>query len=259
MVGATVNGNGRLVVFVTTVGAGTRLAEIVRLLEQAQGSKAPVQRLVDRVSSVFVPIVLGIAAATFAGWLAFTDVTPGAAMLHAVAVLLIACPCALGLATPAAIMAGTGRAAELGVLFKGGEVFEAARGADVVLLDKTGTVTDGAMRLAEVVPVAGVGADEVLAIAAAAEAGSEHPIALAVLDAARERGIVVPAGAEHTVEPGTGARAVVEGVEMRVSRPDALPPALTATVDGARLEGTVSVRRVARRACPWASSRSPTG
>jgi len=237
VVGATVNGNGRLVVFVTTVGAGTRLAEIVRLLEQAQGSKAPVQRLVDRVSSVFVPIVLGIAAATFAGWLAFTDVAPGAAMLHAVAVLLIACPCALGLATPAAIMAGTGRAAELGVLFKGGEVFEAARGADVVLLDKTGTVTDGAMRLAEVVPVAGVGADEVLAIAAAAEAGSEHPIALAVLDAARERGIVVPAGAEHTVEPGTGARAVVEGVEMRVSRPDALPPALTATVTALASKG----------------------
>jgi cation-transporting ATPase V len=230
VVGATVNGNGRLVVFVTTVGAGTRLAEIVRLLEQAQGSKAPVQRLVDRVSSVFVPIVLGIAAATFAGWLAFTDVTPGAAMLHAVAVLLIACPCALGLATPAAIMAGTGRAAELGVLFKGGAVFEAARGADIVLLDKTGTVTEGVMRLAEVVPVDGVEADEVLAIAAAAEAGSEHPIALAVIDAARERGVEVPAGSDHAVEPGTGARAVVDGVEMRVGRPDGLPPDLTATV-----------------------------
>ena len=230
VVGATVNGNGRLVVFVTTVGAGTRLAEIVRLLEQAQGSKAPVQRLVDRVSSVFVPIVLAVAAATFAGWLALSDVTPGAAMLHAVAVLLIACPCALGLATPTAIMAGTGRAAELGVLFKGGQVFEAARGADVVLLDKTGTVTDGAMRVAEVVPIAGVGADEVLAIAAAAEAGSEHPIALAVLDAARERGVATPAGTEHMVEPGTGARAVVDGVEMRVGRPDGLPPDLMATV-----------------------------
>ena len=237
VVGATVNGNGRLLVFVTTVGAGTRLAEIVRLLEQAQGSKAPVQRLVDRVSSVFVPIVLGIAAATFAGWLVLTDVTPGAAMLHAVAVLLIACPCALGLATPAAIMAGTGRAAELGVLFKGGAVFEAARGADVVLLDKTGTVTDGAMRLAEVVPVAGVEADEVLAVAAAAEAGSEHPIALAVLDAARERGIATPAGAEHRVEPGTGARAVVDGVEMRVGRPDALPQVLTATVTALASKG----------------------
>ena len=230
VVGATVNGNGRLVVFVTTVGAGTRLAEIVRLLEQAQGSKAPVQRLVDRVSSVFVPIVLGIAAATFAGWLAFTDVAPGTAMLHAVAVLLIACPCALGLATPAAIMAGTGRAAELGVLFKGGAVFEAARGADIVLLDKTGTVTEGVMRLAEGVPIAGIEADEVLTIAAAAEAGSEHPIALAVIEAAGERGIAVPAGSEHAVEPGTGALAVVDGVEMRVGRPDALPPELTAAV-----------------------------
>jgi cation-transporting ATPase V len=230
VVGATVNGNGRLVVFVTTVGAGTRLSEIVRLLEQAQGSKAPVQRLVDRVSSVFVPIVLGIAAATFTGWVAFTDVTPGVAMLHAVAVLLIACPCALGLATPAAIMAGTGRAAELGVLFKGGAVFEAARGADIVLLDKTGTVTEGAMRLAEVVPVAGVDVDEVLGIAAAAEAGSEHPIALAVIDAARRRGVEVPVGSGHAVEPGSGAVAVVAGVEMRVGRPDALPPELTASV-----------------------------
>jgi heavy metal translocating P-type ATPase len=237
VVGATVNGNGRLVVFVTTVGAGTRLAEIVRLLEQAQGSKAPVQRLVDRVSAVFVPIVLGIAAATFAGWLAFTDITPGGAMLHAVAVLLIACPCALGLATPAAIMAGTGRAAELGVLFKGGEVFEAARGADIVLLDKTGTVTEGVMRLAEVVPDAGVEADEVLAIAAAAETGSEHPIALAVLEAARERGVEVPAGSDHAVEPGTGALAVVEGVEMRVGRPDGLPPELTAAVSGLAAQG----------------------
>jgi heavy metal translocating P-type ATPase len=237
VVGATVNGNGRLVVFVTTVGAGTRLAEIVRLLEQAQGSKAPVQRLVDRVSAVFVPIVLGIAAATFAGWLAFTDITPGGAMLHAVAVLLIACPCALGLATPAAIMAGTGRAAELGVLFKGGEVFEAARGADIVLLDKTGTVTEGVMRLAEVVPVAGVEADEVLAIAAAAETGSEHPIALAVLEAAQERGVEVPAGSDHAVEPGTGALAVVEGVEMRVGRPDGLPPELTAAVSGLAAQG----------------------
>jgi heavy metal translocating P-type ATPase len=237
VVGATVNGNGRLVVFVTTVGAGTRLAEIVRLLEQAQGSKAPVQRLVDRVSAVFVPIVLGIAAATFAGWLAFTDITPGGAMLHAVAVLLIACPCALGLATPAAIMAGTGRAAELGVLFKGGEVFEAARGADIVLLDKTGTVTEGVMRLAEVVPDAGVEADEVLAIAAAAETGSEHPIALAVLEAAQERGVEVPAGSDHAVEPGTGALAVVEGVEMRVGRPDGLPPELTAAVSGLAAQG----------------------
>ena len=128
VVGATVNGNGRLVVFVTTVGAGHAARRDRAAARAAQGSKAPVQRLADRVSAVFVPVVLAIAAATFVGWFAFTEATPGAAMLHAVAVLLIACPCALGLATPAAIMAGTGRAAELGVLFKGGEVFEAARG-----------------------------------------------------------------------------------------------------------------------------------
>ncbi|MDP9242367.1 MAG: heavy metal translocating P-type ATPase, partial [Actinomycetota bacterium] len=122
VVGASINGTGRLLVFVTKVGANTRLAGIVRLLQAAQGSKAPVQRLADRVSAVFVPIVMVIALGTFLGWYAADPQAPGVAMLHAVAVLLIACPCALGLATPAAIMAGTGRAAELGVLFKGGEV-----------------------------------------------------------------------------------------------------------------------------------------
>ena len=155
VVGASINGHGRLVVFVTKVGANTKLSEIVRLLETAQGSRAPVQRLADRVSSIFVPVVMLVALATFAGWLVAANAEPGQALLHAVAVLLIACPCALGLATPAAIMAGTGRAAELGILFKGGEVFETAHAADVVLLDKTGTVTEGAMRLADVVPLGG--------------------------------------------------------------------------------------------------------
>src|SRR5438093_9888393 len=164
VVGASINGNGRLVVFITKVGAGTKLSEIVRLLQQAQGSKAPVQRLADRISSVFVPVVLAIASATFGGWVFLAGAHPGTGLLHAVAVLLIACPCALGLATPAAIMAGTGRAAELGVLFKGGEVFEAMRGADIVLLDKTGTVTEGAMRLAKVIPSDGIASDEVLGL-----------------------------------------------------------------------------------------------
>jgi len=231
VVGATVNGNGRLVVFVTTVGAGTRLAEIVRLLDEAQGSKAPVQRLADRVSAVFVPIVLTIAAATFVGWIALTEATMGAAMLHAVAVLLIACPCALGLATPAAIMAGSGRAAELGVLFKGGEVFEAARGADVVLLDKTGTVTDGVMRLTDLVPSSGVTDLELLAAAAAAEAGSEHPIAEAIIGKARDLGIDVPCGEAHRVEPGLGAVTTVDGREIRVGRAGALPRAMQDEVE----------------------------
>ena len=127
VVGASINGHGRLVVFVTTVGSATKLAGIVRLLEQAQGSKAPVQRTADRISSVFVPIVMAIAVGTFLGWVVLTSVSTADALLYSIAVLIIACPCALGLATPVAIMAGTGRAAELGVLFKGGEVFERAR------------------------------------------------------------------------------------------------------------------------------------
>jgi P-type Cu+ transporter len=232
VVGASVNGHGRLVVFVTKVGANTKLAEIVRLLQAAQGSKAPVQRLADRISSIFVPIVLAIALATFVGWTVLTDEGLGQALLHATAVLLIACPCALGLATPAAIMAGTGRAAELGVLFKGGEVFETARSADVVLLDKTGTVTEGSMTLAGVIAVNGATEGQVLAWAAAAEAGSEHPIARAVIEGARARGIDVPAATSHAVQPGAGATAAVDGAEVRVGRPEGLPPAMLELADG---------------------------
>lgn len=231
VVGASINGHGRLVVFVTKVGANTKLAEIARLLQAAQGSKAPVQRLADRISSVFVPIVMAIAGLTFLGWMVAANAGAGTALLHAVAVLLIACPCALGLATPAAIMAGTGRAAELGVLFKGGEVFEAARRTDVILLDKTGTVTEGVMTLAEVVSVNGASEGQVLAWAAATESGSEHPIARAVVQGARSRAISVPSATEHVVQPGAGAVAVVDGAEVRVGRPAGLPPALEAEAD----------------------------
>ena len=231
VVGASVNGHGRLVMFVTMVGANTKLAAIVRLLQAAQGSKAPVQRLADRISSVFVPIVMALAAATFAGWVLLAHVGPGQALLHATAVLLIACPCALGLATPAAIMAGTGRAAELGVLFKGGEVFESARSADVVLLDKTGTVTEGVMELVAVRAVNGATEDQVLAWAAATESGSEHPIARAVVAGASARGIQVPASSGHAALPGAGAIAIVEGNEVRVGRPQGLPPALSDLAD----------------------------
>ena len=226
VVGAAINGHGTLVVFVTKVGANTKLAEIVRLLEAAQGSKAPVQRTADRVAAIFVPVVMTIALLTFAGWAVFTDVGPGAALLHAVAVLLIACPCALGLATPAAIMAGTGRAAELGVLFKGGAVFETARAADTVLLDKTGTVTEGVMAVVEVVPANGLDADGALALAAAVEARSEHPIGRAVVEAAREKVLRVPEASGHTALPGAGMLAFVGGDEVRVGRPEGLPPAL---------------------------------
>ncbi|MGE5226990.1 MAG: heavy metal translocating P-type ATPase [Planctomycetaceae bacterium] len=237
VVGASINGRGRLVVFVTKVGANTKLAEIVRLLEAAQGSKAPVQRLADRISAVFVPVVMAIAALTFVGWVWVGGVGPGQALLHATAVLLIACPCALGLATPAAIMAGTGRAAELGVLFKGGEVFEAARAADIVLFDKTGTVTQGTMALADVIAVNGADEAQVLAWAAATEAGSEHPIARAVVDGARARGVSVPEASAHAVEPGAGATGVLDGARLRVGRATGLPPAMEEMADGLARRG----------------------
>jgi heavy metal translocating P-type ATPase len=243
VVGASINGHGRLVVFVTRVGANTKLSEIVRLLERAQGSKAPVQGLADRVSSIFVPVVMLVALATFLGWLVLANAEPGESLLHAVAVLLIACPCALGLATPAAIMAGTGRAAELGILFKGGEVFETARAADVVLLDKTGTVTEGAMRLADVLPLGGFTTDEVLALAAAAESGSEHPVARAVIEGARA--VDIPRAAGHTIEPGAGASVMIDGHVVAVERPERLPEELDDQVDRLSARGltTFLIRR----------------
>jgi heavy metal translocating P-type ATPase len=237
VVGASINGRGRLLVFITKTGSNTALSQIVRLLQQAQGSKAPVQRIADRISSIFVPIVIGVAVTTFGGWVLLTGVSPGAAMLHAVAVLLIACPCALGLATPAAIVAGTGRAAELGVLFKGAEVFETVRAADVILLDKTGTVTEGRMTLAEVIGVNGVSEDRLLAWAAATEAGSEHPIAKAVVEGARARGVDVPRANDHAVLPGAGAVATLDGAVLRVGRPEGLPPALSKEADRLAKEG----------------------
>ena len=239
--GASVNGLGRIVVFVTTVGEQTRLAEIARLLRHAQGSRAPVQRLADRVSAVFVPIVVVIAAATFAGWALLGDDGPGAALLHAVAVLLIACPCALGLATPAAIMAGAGRAAEIGVLFKGGEVFEAARDVDVVLLDKTGTLTEGRMTLGGVVAVSGEHPSEVLALAAAVESGSEHPIARAIVEGVSDRGVRVPGASDHEVRPGVGASASVGGIRVEVGRPNGLPDELSTAVHALSLDGATAV------------------
>ncbi|HTG46972.1 MAG TPA: heavy metal translocating P-type ATPase [Actinomycetota bacterium] len=269
VVGASINGTGRLVVFVSTVGANTRLAGIVRLLQAAQGSKAPVQRLADRISAVFVPVVLAIAAATFVGWAVLSDVGVGTSLLHATAVLVIACPCALGLATPAAVMAGTGRAAELGILFRGGEVFERARDVDTVLLDKTGTLTEGAMTLAAIVPAPGSSDDEVLGLAAAAESGSEHPIARAVVDAARTRGITLPTAAATEVRPGAGAVAFVDGVEVTVGRPVDLDPDLAADAGqlaargltpfavgrGARTVGLLAVADRVRPEAPGAVAR----
>ncbi len=215
--GATVNTSGRVVVEATRVGSETALAQIARLVEQAQGSKAPVQRLADRISAVFVPVVLVVAALTLVVWLAVTG-EADSAFTAAVAVLIIACPCALGLATPTAIMVGTGRAAQLGIVIKGGDVLEATRTVDAVLLDKTGTITEGQMHLVDVVVAPGGDAGTVLARAASVEEGSEHPIARAVVGGARERGLDVRPPSGFVNEPGRGARGTVDGVEVRVGR-----------------------------------------
>src|SRR5215211_1792150 len=180
--GATIAHDGRLVVRATRVGAETALAQIARLVDEAQSGKAPVQRLADRVAGVFVPVVVAIAAATFVGWLA-SGADASDAFTATVAVLVIACPCALGLATPTALMVGTGRGAQLGILVRGPEVLEATRRVDTVVLDKTGTVTEGRMAVVGTAPAAGVQPEELLGYAAAVEHASEHPIARAVVAA----------------------------------------------------------------------------
>ena len=217
--GATVNTSGRLVVEATKVGSDTALAQIARLVEQAQGSKAPVQRLADRISAVFVPVVLVLAALTLVVWLAVTG-EADRAFTAAVAVLIIACPCALGLATPTAIMVGTGRAAQLGIVIKGGEVLEATRTVDVAVLDKTGTLTEGRMRLVDVVPAPGVDPSDLLHRAGSVEDASEHPIARAVATGASERGAALVAPTAFVNEPGRGARGKIDGIETRVGRSD---------------------------------------
>jgi Cu+-exporting ATPase len=212
--GGTVNGQGALRVQADRVGADSVLAQIVRLVGHAQSTRAPVQAMADRVSAVFVPAVLVVAGVTFAVWYV---VGPEPRLLHAlvafVTVTVIACPCAMGLATPTALVVGMGRGATLGVLIKNGEALERAAGVDTVVLDKTGTVTEGRPVVAGVVVAAGAGIDERAAIASAAavEASSEHPIASAVLQAARERGVAIPAATEFAAAPGGGVRGVVDG------------------------------------------------
>ena len=216
--GATINTFGRLVIRATKVGAETALAQIARMVEEAQAGKAPIQRLVDRVSAVFVPIVIGISLATLAGWLLLTgDAT--AAFSAAVAVLIIACPCALGLATPTALMVGTGRGAQLGILIKGPEVLERTRRVTTIVLDKTGTVTEGRMWLADVTPAPGVARDELLRVAGAVEDASEHPIARAIAERARDELGALPPVERFTNRAGLGVEAVVEGHAVVVGRP----------------------------------------
>jgi len=217
--GATINTYGRLVVRATRVGAETALAQVARLVAEAQAGKAPIQRLVDRVSSVFVPVVIVLSLATLAGWLGFTG-DAADAFTAAVAVLIIACPCALGLATPTALMVGTGRGAQLGILIKGPEVLEQTRKITTVVLDKTGTVTEGKMELVEVVPLNGATRGDVLRLAGAVEYASEHPIAQAIARAAAAEVGTLPAVSDFRNLPGLGVRGVVEGVEVEVGRRD---------------------------------------
>ena len=208
VVGATVNAGGRLVVEATRVGADTQLAQMARLVEQAQNGKAQVQRLADRISAVFVPVVIALAVATFAGWVAIGG-GAAAAFTAAVAVLIIACPCALGLATPTALMVGTGRGAQLGLLIKGPEVLESTRRVDTIVLDKTGTVTTGDMTLLDAVAADGEDLDQVIRLAGALEHASEHPIAHAIARGATERVGTLPQVRDFANEEGLGVRGTV--------------------------------------------------
>jgi P-type Cu+ transporter len=234
--GATVNTFGRLVVRATRVGEETALAQIARLVAEAQSGKAPIQRLVDRVSSVFVPIVLALSLATLVGWLVATGAATDA-FSAAVAVLIIACPCALGLATPTALMVGTGRGAQLGILIKGPEVLERTRRITTIVLDKTGTVTQGKMELAGVVTCSEASRGDVLRLAGAVEAASEHPIAHAVATAARREVGALPAVTGFRNMPGHGVVGTVEGHAVEVGRRDG---AIAVSWDGTR-RATLSV------------------
>ena len=235
--GGTLNTSGRLVVRATRVGADTAVAQIARLVTEAQAGKAPVQRLADRISGVFVPVVVAISLATLAGWLVFTG-DAGAAFTAAVAVLIIACPCALGLATPTALLVGTGRGAQLGILIRGPEILERTRRATTVLLDKTGTVTDGRMTLVDALPAEGTTREELLRLAGAAEDGSEHPVARAIADAARAELGSLPAAERFVSSAGIGVTAFVEGREVTVGRPSG-PVPHEGTVAEASWDGAV--------------------
>ncbi len=219
--GATINTSGRIVVRATRVGSQTALAQIARLVSDAQAGKAPVQRLADRVSAVFVPVVIGISLLTLAGWL-LAGASATAAFTAAVAVIVIACPCALGLATPTALMVGTGRGAQLGIVIRGPEILERTRQVTTIVLDKTGTVTEGRMAVAAVVAGPGTPVDELLLLAAGAESASEHPIARAIAEYGRAQLGAIPAAEDFRNQAGLGIQAVVHDHAVLVGRPSYL-------------------------------------
>ncbi|MGH8067546.1 MAG: heavy metal translocating P-type ATPase [Candidatus Entotheonellia bacterium] len=215
VIGATLNKTGSCIFEATKVGQDTTLAQIVRLVEEAQGSKAPMQRLADTISGYFVPVVLGLAMLTFVGWLLFGPAPAlTMALTAAIAVLIIACPCALGLATPTAIMVGTGKAAEYGILIRGGEVLEQARKIDTIVLDKTGTLTRGKPAVTQVIAANGLTEAGLLRLAAAVEVGSEHPLGEAIVERARERRLDLPKAEAFAAVTGKGVRAQVDGREV---------------------------------------------
>jgi Cu+-exporting ATPase len=247
VVGATVNAGGRLVVRATRIGADTQLAQMGRLVTAAQSGKAPVQRLADRISAVFVPVVIVLALITLGVWLASGEGS-AAAFTAAVAVLIIACPCALGLATPTALLVGTGRGAQLGILIKGPEILESTRKVDTVILDKTGTVTTGQMSLVDVVPAPGTSADDVLCLVGALEDASEHPVGKAIAAAAKSRLASLPPVESFTNTQGLGVQGVVDGHAVVAGRQRfladwsiTLGPELTAAKNEAEAAGRTAV------------------
>ena len=245
--GASVNAGGRLVVRATKIGSDTALAQIAKLVTDAQTGKAPVQCLADRISGVFVPVVITLAVATFGFWIG-TGADVKYAFTAAVAVLIIACPCALGLATPTALLVGTGRGAQLGLLIKGPEVLESTRKVDTIVLDKTGTVTTGKMSLVDVVTAPGVERDEALRLAGALEDASEHPIARAIASAGKERFGALPPVEGFTNREGLGVEGTVDGHAVLVGRPSlmrewslAVPQQLDAAKEAADRQGRTAV------------------
>ena len=247
VVGATVNVGGRLVVRANRIGSDTQLAQMAKLVEEAQTGKAQAQRLADKISGIFVPIVIALSVATLGFWIG-TGGSVAAAFTAAVAVLIIACPCALGLATPTALMVGTGRGAQLGILIKGPEVLESTRRIDTIVLDKTGTITTGTMTLLDVIAADGEQADQVLRLAGALEDGSEHPIAKAIANGARDKVGDLPAVEGFTNIEGLGVQGVVDGHAMVVGRQrlladwsQHLPEALAQSMRQAESEGKTAV------------------